>query len=197
MLARWFASPAPSALRVSHPLSGLIAMISPGPCGSISRHIRPWGLVTAFRAFPARSAVTPLGARCSLAVSAGSSRSRDLGILRSPDREIGLRPCLGLTLVTLLLRPRHPKSGSPYNPDRVFRHQLGVGPTGVGAGTSERPRPLLRRRARCAQLGAGRSGKGTWSSFGQARACDFRALLRPSVRTRPATVRQPSEPMLS
>jgi hypothetical protein len=33
-----FASPAPSALRVSHPLSGLIP---PGPGGFVSRHIRP------------------------------------------------------------------------------------------------------------------------------------------------------------
>jgi hypothetical protein len=63
-----FASPAPSALRVSHPLSGLIP---PGPRGSVSRHFRPWGLLTAFRAFPTRPAVAPLDARCSLAVSAG------------------------------------------------------------------------------------------------------------------------------
>jgi hypothetical protein len=34
----WLASPAPSALRVSHPLSGLIP---PGPRGFVSRHIRP------------------------------------------------------------------------------------------------------------------------------------------------------------
>jgi hypothetical protein len=34
----WFTSPAPSALRVSHPLSGLIP---PGPRGFVSRHIRP------------------------------------------------------------------------------------------------------------------------------------------------------------
>jgi hypothetical protein len=33
-----FASPTPSALRVSHPLSGLIP---PRPCGFVSRHIRP------------------------------------------------------------------------------------------------------------------------------------------------------------
>jgi hypothetical protein len=33
-----FASPTPSALRVSHPLSGLIP---PGPRGFVSRHIRP------------------------------------------------------------------------------------------------------------------------------------------------------------
>jgi hypothetical protein len=33
-----FTSPAPSALRVSHPLSGLIP---PGPRGFVSRHIRP------------------------------------------------------------------------------------------------------------------------------------------------------------
>jgi hypothetical protein len=70
---RRFASPAPSALRVSHPLSGLSP---PGPRGSVSRHIRPWGLVTACRAFPSRSAVTPLDARCSHAVAAGLGSPR-------------------------------------------------------------------------------------------------------------------------
>ena len=34
----WFTSPTPSALRVSHSLSGLSP---PGPCGFVSRHIRP------------------------------------------------------------------------------------------------------------------------------------------------------------
>lgn len=63
-----FASPTPSALRVSHSLSGLSP---PGPCGSVSRHIRPWGLFTAFRAFPVRSAVTPLDVRCPLAITTG------------------------------------------------------------------------------------------------------------------------------
>jgi hypothetical protein len=57
---RRFASPVPSALRVSHSLSGLIP---PGPRGFVSHHTRPWGLFTAFRAFPARPAATPLGAR--------------------------------------------------------------------------------------------------------------------------------------
>ena len=63
-----FASPTPSALRVSHSLSGLIP---PGPRGFVSRHIRPWGLFTVFRAFPVRSAVTPLDVRCPLAVPTG------------------------------------------------------------------------------------------------------------------------------
>ena len=40
---RWslcrFTSPTPSALRVSHSLDGLFP---PGPCGFVSRHIRPW-----------------------------------------------------------------------------------------------------------------------------------------------------------
>jgi hypothetical protein len=60
-----FTSPTPSALRVSHSLSGLSP---PGPCGSVSRHIRPWGLFTVSRAFPVRPAVTPLDVRCPLAV---------------------------------------------------------------------------------------------------------------------------------
>lgn len=37
-LMRWFTSPTPSALRVSHPLSGLIPA---HPCGCVSSHIRP------------------------------------------------------------------------------------------------------------------------------------------------------------
>jgi hypothetical protein len=40
VVTRRFASPTPSALRVSHPLSGLIP---PGPGGFVSRHIRPQG----------------------------------------------------------------------------------------------------------------------------------------------------------
>jgi hypothetical protein len=70
-------SPTPSALRVSHPLSGLLP---PGPRGFVSRHIRPWGLVTAFRAFPTQPAVAPLDARCSPAVSA------DFGFSRASSR---------------------------------------------------------------------------------------------------------------
>jgi hypothetical protein len=65
---RRFTSPAPSALRVSHPLSGLIP---PGPRGSVSHHIRPWGLLTASRAFPSRPAVTPLDARCPRVIRVG------------------------------------------------------------------------------------------------------------------------------
>jgi hypothetical protein len=60
-----FTSPTPSVLRVSHSLNGLIP---PGPCGSVSRHIRPWGFLTVSRAFPVRPAVTPLDVRCPLAV---------------------------------------------------------------------------------------------------------------------------------
>jgi hypothetical protein len=63
-----FASPTPSALRVSHSLSGLIP---PGPRGLVSCHIRPWGLFSVFRAFPVRSAVAPLDVRCPLAVPLG------------------------------------------------------------------------------------------------------------------------------
>lgn len=63
---RRFTSPSPSTLRGSHPHSGLIP---PGPCGFVSRHIRPWD--SAFDVFPTRSAVTPFDVRCSRAVSAG------------------------------------------------------------------------------------------------------------------------------
>jgi hypothetical protein len=67
----------------------------------------------------------------------------------------------------------------------------------VGPSPSERSWPLTGRRARFAQRGADGSLRATWSSFRQARACDFRALLRLSVRTRAPAVRRPTEPMLS
>jgi hypothetical protein len=101
---RRFTSPTPSALRVSHPLSDLRP---PGPCGSVSRHIRPWGLFTAFRAFPTQPAVTPLDARCSPAVSASSGLARASSSLafapafdypsspfspRSPPRRLTVQP---------------------------------------------------------------------------------------------------------
>jgi hypothetical protein len=73
-----FASPTPSALSVSHALSGLIP---PGPRGFVSRHIRPWGFVTAFRAFPARPAGAPLDVRCPRAVAV-SELSLDGGRLQ-------------------------------------------------------------------------------------------------------------------
>jgi hypothetical protein len=77
-----FSSPTRSALRVSHSLSGLIP---PGPRGSVSRHIRPWGLSAAFRAFPTRSAVTPLDVRYPPAVPMGE-------LSLSPQRLQGIAP---------------------------------------------------------------------------------------------------------
>jgi hypothetical protein len=181
-----FTSPAPSALRVSHPLSGLSP---PEPCGSISRHIRPWGLLTAFRAFPTQPAVTPLGARCSPAVSASSGLAR-------ASSSLAFAPAFGYTAVTLL-SPFASSSAHRATLTVCFDISSNVVPTEVGSSPSERSKPLTGRRARFARRGADGSRMVTWSSFPQARACDFRALLRLSVRTRAPAVRQPPEPMLS
>jgi hypothetical protein len=158
-------------------------------CGSVSRHIRPWGLVTAFRAFPAGPAAAPLGARCSLVVLAGlpPRRMKPMG---------ALTPAVGYAACPVSPRP-HPDWPLTARPDSLLRHQPGIGPTKVGSSTSERPKPLQGVGARCARLGADSSTEGTWSSFGQARACDFRALLRPSVRTRALAVKLAPGPMLS
>jgi hypothetical protein len=56
-------------------------------------------------------------------------------------------------------------------------------PTGVEHGSRNKARTVRYR-----SLGAASE---------QARACDFRALLRLSVRTRAPAVRRPREPMLS
>jgi hypothetical protein len=134
-----FASPAPSALRVSHPLSGLIP---PWPRGSVSRHIRPWGLLTAFRAFPSRPAVTPLDARCSLAVSASSGFTRDeLGFRVRPCfpvlRSTSLSPALPSRLPA---QPRQPASTSARAPvpPKCFRDERAA-ETADRACSTERP----------------------------------------------------------
>jgi hypothetical protein len=123
-----FASPIPSALRVFHPLSGLIP---PGPRGFVSRHFRPWGLVMAFRAFPTQPAVAPLDARCSLAVSASLSlhRASSMGTLA---------PAFVRLLASLL---------SPFASSSVHRTTLptcsgissSFAPTKVSVDPSERP----------------------------------------------------------
>jgi hypothetical protein len=101
---RRFTSPAPSTLRVSHPLSGLSP---PGPRGFDSRPIPPEDVLVAFRAFPSRSAVTPLGARCSLVVSAGFGFARLL--------ELGLCPCFQLLVASSRL-PDDPESLARVTP---------------------------------------------------------------------------------
>jgi hypothetical protein len=56
--------------------------------------------------------------------------------------------------------------------------------TEADSGVGERSGPLARRDVRSAHRSADGSRKAGWSILRQARACDFRALLRPSVRTR-------------
>lgn len=64
IVTRWIASPAPSALTVSHRLSGLIPMhpVAVFQATSAPRLDGPSEL------FPSRSAVVPLGTHCSLAI---------------------------------------------------------------------------------------------------------------------------------
>jgi len=181
-----FASPAPSALRVSHPRSGLSP---PGPRGFVSRHIRPWGLVTAFRAFPSQPAVTPLGALCSLVVPAGYGSPRD-------ELKVGFRPCLSMNRCDNRLTGFAELVARATPTDRSDIDSY-AGSTEVVPSTSERSKPLPGREARSAQNGATGSPKVARSIVGQARACDFRALLRLRVRTRTRAVRRALEPMLS
>ena len=97
-----FTSPTPSALRVSHSLSGLIP---PEPRGLVSCHIRPWGLFTAFRAFPVRSAVPPLDGRCPPAVTPGElslSWARLQGVAPTERPSSGER-CYALSRADALL----------------------------------------------------------------------------------------------
>lgn len=83
IVARWLASPAPSALRVSHPLSGFIPMhpVAVFQATSAPRLHGPSEL------FPSRSAVVPLGTRCSLAIGRSTTHRtsrRRLQRLRIP-----------------------------------------------------------------------------------------------------------------
>ena len=148
-----FTSPAPSALRVSHPLSGLSP---PEPCGSVSRHFRPWGLLPAFRALPVRSAVTPFDALCSPVVSASYDPPR-------ASSRLAFAPVFGYAFATFLSpfasssAPRATRTGcldidSASFPPRWVRAKRAVG-------------PLTGRRARFARRGADGLREATWSSF--------------------------------
>lgn len=79
IVARWIASPAPSALRVSHPLSGLIPAypVTVFQVTSAPRLHGPSEL------FPSRSAVVPLGTRCSLAIGRSKTHRTSRRRLRS------------------------------------------------------------------------------------------------------------------
>lgn len=88
---RWIASPAPSALTVSHRLSGFIPMhpVAVFQATSAPRLHGPSEL------FPSRSAVVPLGTRCSLAIGHSQThrtsrrRSRPPHIHRPANRSAG------------------------------------------------------------------------------------------------------------
>ena len=181
-----FTSSAPSALRVSHPLSGLSP---PGPRGFVSRHIHPWGFVTAFRAFPTQPAVTPFDAPCSHALSADSSPPR-------ASSRVTFAPVF-FDPVSTLFSPFAPTMASRTTSTYCLDISSVLVPTEVGASPRERSIPQPGRSVRVAHRGADGSHQIVWRRFRQARACDFRALLRPKVRTRALAVRRAPEPMLS
>jgi hypothetical protein len=105
-------------------------------CGSVSRHIRPCGLVTAFRAFPVRPAVTPLDALCSLVLSAGS------GLPRASSRAT-LTPAFFDSLPTFY-SPFAPAVAPRATPTTCLDISPGLSPTKVGSSPCERPRPPTR-----------------------------------------------------
>jgi hypothetical protein len=132
----------------------------------------------AFRAFPTQSAVTPFDAPCSLAVPASSGFPRANSRAAFAPAWDYPTPTSHSPMATHVLARATPTEG------------LGISSitdcTEVKPGSSERPGPLTRSDAQSAHIGALGSRKVGWSILKQARACDFRALLRLSVRTRGA-----------
>jgi hypothetical protein len=143
--------------------------------------------VSVFRAFPAPPAVAPLGALCSLAVSAGSRAPR-------------ANPRASFAPATSPSPPsRSPSSPSPApsaSPSPPSRHQpsrclhRSGGPSGRAASTAARsmqgvPERLVRFPEGSAKLPS------------QARAYDFRALLRRSIRSQRRAVSPSCGPLLS
>jgi hypothetical protein len=121
-----FTSPAASALRVPPPLSGLL---SPGPCGLVSCHSRPWDSTSS--AFPTRSAVPPSGGLCPLAVGCGTVAPRPrLQGFAPTERPFARRPRLSSRSGPVRSWP-FPLRGLPTRPD----------------GPKASPHALARRRA--------------------------------------------------
>jgi hypothetical protein len=144
--------------------------------------------ISVSRAFPARPAAAPLGARCSLAVSASSGFSRASSRSTfAPGRSVPHHPTL----------TEHLRSSCPCYPAVSSRLQPPLEATEVESFEDERPRTAgggstRPRVAACTGL-----RKVTWNTPSQARAYDFRALLQSSVRSRGGTVKNSLEPMLS
>jgi hypothetical protein len=146
----------------------------------------PLGFVVVFRAFPTRPAVTPLGVRCSPAVWLARSSSR-ANPRPTPYSREGMLPA----------RLRSPNGAR--DPDSASSSRARHRPSTLLAEASrvlgERPRPgrgASRDSSRRVRFAKGRTERPR-----QARARDFRALLRPSVRARKHTIKRTSEPMLS
>jgi len=113
----------------------------------------------------------------------------------SSELELYLCPCFRLHRAAFCW-PFASSSADRATPPAELDISSGFASAEAVAGPRERSEPLTGRRARFARRDADGSLEATWSSFRQARACDFRALLRLRVRTRASTVRRSPEPML-
>jgi hypothetical protein len=135
-LARRLASPAPSALRVSHPLSGLIPS---RPRGSVSRHIRPQAFGPP-ELFPLSQ---PLRLSTPSALLPSRSRSRDTPKCEADTRSCGYRAFIRLSI-------RHPSDRG-----RTDRCSPGLSPLrglpDTTAGPRSSPHALHPSKAGCAR----------------------------------------------
>ena len=130
-----FSSPAPSALRVSHSLSGLSP---PGPGGFVSRHIRPWDFgLQSFSLSTSRDT-----SRCPLL----SCRFSQLGFC-SGKPELRRRPCNQVPRNDLPFADRHPRWLLSVTPT-MEPASSSLRPTEAERRLGERPRPLTRGEQR-------------------------------------------------
>jgi hypothetical protein len=168
-LVRWFASPAPSALRVSHPLSGLIPL---GPCGFVSRRFRP-RVCTAFRAL-IRSTSRTASQRPLL-----SCRLASAGLHRSGGR----CPCRASCRQRRHSEPgRHP--ARPRTPSRRHKHHPEVGRSRSHTSSERLAKPRGALRETSVMTASVRRERQLEQPRQQARApasepCSSRAAVRP------------------
>jgi hypothetical protein len=171
------------------PLSGFLTPSAVSSClGRVALFRATSALrVSVFRAFPAPSAVTPLGALCSLAVSAGSGCSRANPTTSFPPATSASPPSRSPSSPSLA------PSASPsqplwHQPPRLLHRSGGaIGRAALTAARSMQGVPEL----------LARFPEGSARLPSQARAYDFRALLRRSVRSPRRAVSPSFGPVLS
>ena len=151
---RWslcrFTSPTPSALRVSHSLDGLFP---PGPCGFVSRHIRPWDSdLQSFSLSTSRIASRRPLLSCRQ-ISANSyelpprlsSASVEAGSNRREPRLQSLTPAESpFPARQSLDRQPKPMLSWPFSPPRLTRPAVGLSPS-PHVLTAQPPSTALRR----------------------------------------------------